>query len=98
MAKYQINIYNIETEEVEKTYSRNIIPVNLYIKFQELNERLQSEKIKNDLEMFQAMEDLFLEAFPQLTKEEYNEKTDVAEVLIAYRDIIKKATLINSKN
>lgn len=98
MAKFVLNIYDMKTEKVEKTYSRNIVPVSLYIKFQTLNEKLQSEQINSDSAMFEALQELFVETFAGLTTEEYNSQTDVAEVLIMFRDILKKATLISSKN
>lgn len=99
MAKFELKIYNMKTEEVEKTYSRNKIPVNLFLAYQELSEKLVSEKIENDIDMFKAIKGLFMETFDGLTEKEYNEQTDVSEVLITFRNIIKKAAVFEaSKN
>lgn len=99
MAKFELKIYNMKTEEVEKTYSRNKIPVNLFLAYQELSEKLVSEKIENDIDMFKALKGLFMETFDGLTDNEYDEQVDVAEVLITFRNIIKKATVFEaSKN
>lgn len=99
MAKFELKIYEMKTEEVEKTYSRNKIPVNLFLKYQELSEKLVSEKIENDIDMFKAIKGLFMETFDGLTDNEYDEQVDVAEVLITFRNIIKKAAVFEaSKN
>lgn len=99
MAKFELKIYNMKTEEVEKTYSRNKIPVNLFLKYQELSEKLVSEKIEKDIDMFKAIKGLFMETFDGLTEKEYNEQTDVSEVLIEFRNLLKKATVFEaSKN
>ena len=99
MAKFELKIYDMKTEEVEKTYSRNKIPVNLFLKYQELSEKLVSEKIENDIDMFNAIKGLFMETFDGLTENEYNDQTDVSEVLIEFRNLLKKATVFEaSKN
>lgn len=99
MAKFELKIYNMKTEEVEKTYSRNKIPVNLFLAYQELSEKLVSEKIEKDIDMFKAIKGLFMETFDGLTEKEYNEQTDVSEVLIEFRNLLKKATVFEaSKN
>ena len=99
MAKFELKIYDMKTEEVEKTYSRNKIPVNLFLKYQELSEKLVSEKIEKDIDMFNAIKGLFMETFDGLTEKEYNEQTDVSEVLIEFRNLLKKATVFEaSKN
>lgn len=99
MAKFELKIYDMKTEEVEKTYSRNKIPVNLFLAYQELSEKLVSEKIEKDIDMFKALKGLFMETFDGLTDNEYDEQVDVAEVLITFRNIIKKATVFEaSKN
>ena len=92
MAKYELNIYNMETEEVEKTYKRNILPINLYLKFQNYSEKILSEQLKNDAELYSGLCELFVELFPELTAAEYNGKTDPAEVLVVYKNILEKAT------
>lgn len=101
MAKFELPVYNMQTEKVAKTYRRNIMPVNLYIRFEELSEKLMNNKMTRDDEMFLALEELFIETFPELTKNEYRNCTDTAEVLKLFRDIIGKSTKIqagNSKN
>lgn len=101
MAKFELSIYDTATEEIVKTCKRNIMPVSLYIKYQQLAEKLGADKVKSDAEMFYALKDLFLETFPELTEAEYLNQTDIAEVLIMFRDLLDKSTKIsqgNSKN
>lgn len=101
MAKFELSVYDMTTEKVIKTLQRNKIPVNLYIRFQELSESLTKQKITKDAEMFAALKDLFVETFPELTADEYMNGVDVGEVLRMFRDIIAKASQVsagNSKN
>lgn len=101
MAKFELSVYNVKTEEKEKVCQRNLMPVSLYIKYQKLSEKLEGNKIKSDAELFAELKDIFLETFPELTAEEYMNQTDVGEVLATYGTIIGKATLFeagNSKN
>lgn len=101
MAKFELSVYDMKTEKVVKTLQRNKIPVNLYIRFQELSESLTKQKITKDAEMFAALKELFVETFPELTADEYMSSVDVGEVLRMFRDIIAKASQVsagNSKN
>jgi len=96
MAKFELPIYDAITGEVVKTHKRNFMPVNLYIRFQALAEKIGAEKMKSDKDMFDALEGLFLETFPEMTSEEYRNQTDIAEVLIMFKDILDKSTQIQS--
>ena len=96
MAKFELHVYDAESEEVKKTLQRNIIPVSLFIKYQMISEKLTKNKITNDIDMFSALKDLYLETFPALTADEYMNNTDVAEVLTMFRDILVKATQIST--
>ena len=96
MAKFELSVYDSKTGEVAKTYKRNFMPVSLYIQFQKLAEKLSANKVKTDAEMFQELKELFRETFPDLTEEEYQDQTDIAEVLIMFRDILDKSTQISS--
>lgn len=96
MAKFELPIYDMATEEVVKTYKRNFMPVNLYIRFQELAEKIGADKMKSDKDMFLALEELFRETFPELTSDEYRNQTDTAQVLIMFRDILDKSTQFES--
>ena len=101
MAKFELPIYDATSGEVCKTHQRNFMPVNLYIRFQKLAEKIGADKVKSDKEMFDALEELFLETFPALTKEEYQNQTDIAEVLQMWAAILEKSTKIaegDSKN
>ena len=99
MAKFELNIYKKNTDEIEKTYMRNKIPVNLFLKYQELSEGLLNKKIERDADMFVAIKDLFMETFDGLTESEYLNQTDVSEVLISFNNLLKKATVFQaSKN
>lgn len=96
MAKFELNIYDNDTEKVIKTFQRNKIPVGLFLKYQEFAEKLTSEKLENDYEMFTALKGLFLETFPALTADEYMNNTDTAEVLMMFNDVLRKATQISA--
>lgn len=101
MAKFELPIHDQKTGEVAKIHQRNFMPVTLYVKFQKLAEKLAGDKVKSDEEMFMLFEDLFIELFPELTKEEYQTGADVAEVLQVWNVVINKSTEIecgNSKN
>ena len=98
MAKYELPIHDPKTGEVTKTYQRNFMPVDLYIRFQKIGEKLADNKVKNDEEVFKAFEELYVELFPELTKEEYRANTDVAEVLQVWNAVINKSTEIESGN
>jgi len=100
MAKFELYVYDMKTEEVKKVHQRNKIPVDLFIKYQDLAEELRKSSI-NDKELFLRLKDIFLETFPSLTEAEYLKGTDTAEVLAMYRKLIDKATEFetgNSKN
>ena len=98
MAKFELSIYN-ENDEVVKTYQRNKCPVDLFLKFQQYSEKVTGDKVKNDKEFFAGLKDLFLEFFPAMTEKEYKNNTDVAEIILLFNAIIKKATLFtNEKN
>lgn len=92
MAKFELPIYNFETEKVEKTYKKNFMPVSLYIRFQKFSEEVVANKVKSDEEMFLMLKDLFLETFPELTEDEYLNKTDIGQILLMFRDILDKST------
>lgn len=98
MAKFELPVYDTQTGEVTKTVKRDFMPVGLYIRFQQLSEKLVKDEIKSDADMFKALEDLFVETFPELTEKEYSECLDTAQVLVMFRDIIEKSTKLSSGN
>jgi hypothetical protein len=91
MAKFELSIYN-ENDDVIKTYQRNKCPVDLFLKFQQYSEKVTGEKVKSDKEFFAGLKDLFLEFFPAMTEKEYTNNTDVAEIIVLFNTIIRKAT------
>ena len=54
--------------------------------------------MKDDNELFLNLKDLFLEMFPELTKEEYLNQTDVGEILNTFGRILNKSTQFESDN
>lgn len=96
MAKFELNIYDMKTEAVEKTYQKNKIPVSLFLKYQELSAELLEKKVEKDLDMFIAVKDLFMETFDGLTESEYLNQTDTAEVLILFNNLLKKAAVFEA--
>lgn len=98
MAKFELSIYN-DNDEVIKIHQRNKCPVDTFLKFQQYSEKVTGEKVKSDKEFFNGLKGLFLEFFPALTEEEYTNNTDVAEIIVLFNKIIKKATeFTNEKN
>lgn len=98
MAKFELSIYD-ENDNVKKTYQRNKCPVDMFLKFQQYSEKVTGEKVKSDKEFFEGLKELFLEFFPEMTEKEYTNNTDVAEIIVLFHTIIKKATLFtNEKN
>lgn len=91
MAKFELNVYD-KDENVIKTHKRNKCTVELFLRFQQYSEKVTGGKVKNDVDFFENVKSLFLEMFPNLTAEEYNNNTDVAEVIALFNDIITKAT------
>ena len=96
MAKFELPIYDIQTGEVCKTVKRNFMPVDLYIRFQAFAEKLEGEKVKSDKEMFNSLKGLFLETFPEMTAEDYQKQTDIADVLFMMQEILEKSASIKS--
>lgn len=98
MAKFELSIYD-DNDNVIKTYQRNKCPVDLFLKFQQFSEKVTGEKVKDDKTFFEGLKALILEFFPEMTEKEYTKNTDVAEIIMLFHTIIKKATLFtNEKN
>ena len=101
MAKFELKIHDTQTGEIVKTHKSGFVPVGLYIKFQQLSEKIIKDKVGSDAEMFELLKDLFREMFPELSSDEYDNQTDVAEILMMFREILDKSTQIlpgDSKN
>lgn len=98
MARFELNLYDMETEKIVKTLQKNIIPVDLYIKFQEFNDSINSGKIKTDAELFTSLQDLFVETFADLTKAEYMKQTFPGEVLKTFKEICEKSLIVKDDN
>lgn len=96
--KYALKIYDMKNQKVIKTVGRDVISVSLYMKYQEMAESVQAEKVKSDIDLFKKIKDLFLETFTDLTEDEYFNNTDPAEVLSVWNNILSKGVLINTKN
>lgn len=98
MAKFELSIYD-ENDKVVKTYQRNKCPVDLYLKFQQYSDKVTGDKVESDKDFFAGLKELFLEFFPAMTEKEYTNNTDVAEIIVLFNDIIKRATrFTNEKN
>lgn len=95
MAKFELNIYD-HNDKVVKTHQRNKCPVELFLKFQQYSEKVTGEQITNDGDFFAGLKELFLELFPDMTENEYMNNTDVAEVIVLYSTVVRKATQFTS--
>ena len=98
MAKFELPIYDTKTGEIVKTHQRGFMPVDLFIRFQNVAEEVTADKFKSNEELFDALEDLFVELFPDLTKEEYRNGADVAEIMKVWQIVNNKSTDIESGN
>lgn len=101
MAKFELPIFNVESGEIEKTYTRAFMPVDLYLRFQAFAEKTSKENFETDREFFAELKPLMLELFPQMTQAEYEKQTDIAMVLVLFANVIDKSTSIedgDSKN
>ena len=102
MAKFELPIYNAITGELEKTHKRNFMPVSLYIRFQEYAEKVEKNQDKmSEKQFFVDLKKLYLEMFPELTSEEYDNQTDVAKNMILFQYVLDVAKQIqggDSKN
>ncbi len=96
MAKFELPIYDPKTGDIVKTHTRNFMPVNLYIRFQKSAEQAGADKFKSDEEFVKSLQPLFLELFPEMTKEEYLNQTDIAEVIAVWGNVLNKSTEIAS--
>ncbi|MBR3423802.1 MAG: hypothetical protein IKG80_04865 [Clostridia bacterium] len=94
MAKYELNVYDTKTGEVAKTLQKNFMPSALFIRYQQVLEKINEDT--DDTALFDNLKPLFLETFPDLTEKEYTDNTDVAEVLALFRKVLNKATTMES--
>jgi hypothetical protein len=67
------------------------------LKFRSYSEKVTSEKVESDNDFFAGLKDLFLEFFPAMTESEYKNNTDVAEIIVLFDKIIKRATQFTSE-
>ena len=96
MAKFELPVRDNKTGEIIKTVKRDFMPVDLYIRFQQLSQKVLNNELKTDMELFTALKPLFRETFYELTDKEYMNNVDIAEVLIMFRNIIDKSTEFSS--
>ena len=98
MAKFELPIYDAKSGKQVKLCKRDFISVSLFLKYQKLNEELLSNKVTDDNEFLNAVKDLFLETFSDLTEQEYLNGTDVGQVIFLFNAIVQKATKFQSGN
>lgn len=97
MAKFELPIYG-KNGEVIKTAKRDFVPIDLFIRFQKLSERLIAQDFKDDAEMFDEIEKAILEAFPTVTKDELRGGTDMAYLLYIINDIVSRAAMFEGSS
>lgn len=98
MAKFELPIYDDKSGKEVKTCKRDFISVSLFLKYQKLNEELLTNKVLKDEDFLNAVKDLFLETFADLTEKEYLTGTDVGQVIFMFNSIVSKATKFQSGN
>lgn len=99
MAKFELPIY-AKDGSLERVEKRDFVPIDLFIRFQQLAEKISDSKFKTDKEMFDEIEKCFVEAFPNITAEELRKKVDLAQILYTVNDIVGRAARFegSSKN
>lgn len=98
MAKYEINVYNEKTGEIEKTLTRNFMPSSLFIEYQRFSEKILADEFKTGEELISALKPLMLATFPELTEKDFDAKTDASEIYAIYAKVVKKTFSLNEKN
>lgn len=93
MAKFELNLYSLKTEEAPKTLQRQFMPVDLYLRFRKYSDSV-AENPPEDEKLFEDLAPLFLELFPDMTEKEYRKETDVAEVLKLFNGLLEKSLTI----
>lgn len=96
MAKFELPIVDFEHDTIKKTYGRNFMSTELYIRSREISEKAED---LSELELLTELCGMFQRMFPELTDDEYWNHTDPAYILQLYRDILTKSTkIVSSKN
>lgn len=98
MAKFELPIYDLKSGKIEKTYKRDFISVSLFLKYQKLNEELLHDKVTDDDVFLKRIKDLFLETFSDLSEVEFENQTDVGQVIMLFNSVVAKATKFESGN
>lgn len=101
MAKFELPIYDEKSGKQIKLCKRDFMSVSLFLKYQKLNEELLSNKITDDKQFLDAVKELFLDTFTEMTEQEYLNGTDVGQVIYVFNSVVQKATKFqagNSKN
>lgn len=93
---FKLDLFDFEKDEIIRTVERNFCPTILYIEFEKIREKVEEEKITDQIAILDELRDAFLKFFPTLTAEEFYNNTVIGDVLYIYQQIIGKATTIKS--
>ena len=99
MAKFELSVYGKDGETV-KTAKRDFVPIDLFIRCQQLAEKISEGKFETDEALFDALVETFAEIYPALTKDEIRNGIDLADMLYSLNDIVGRAAKFegNSKS
>jgi hypothetical protein len=83
MARFELNLYN--GEDIEKTYAAERCPWGLYVEAADVYENIKKMSGK---QVMQAVEDIMVQLFDGLTKEEMQKKADGREVMNLFAQVV----------
>lgn len=95
MAKFEINTYS-DADEIIKTFTRNTCPVHLFTRAVKLAEK-QEQKKASEYEVIDEIIEIVKTLFPEMTQEDV-EKCDMTDIIFTFRQLVTKASGIESKN
>lgn len=87
MAKFELNIYSKENDEVEKTYSTDIIRYGV---IEDTVSLLNEIEGKSSVEQFKLVKPLIKSVFAGLTDEEMR-NTNYSEVMAVFNKLVDEA-------
>ena len=86
MARFEINVYSKDGKS--KTHKRDFFPIALYLRWQQAQEKVEKSGYVSDAEMFDDLQPLFLETFPEMTEEEYRTGVDSHEAMQFFSTVL----------
>lgn len=93
MAKYELPIYG-DNDEIETTYTANIVPWGIFIQAAELQDEIQKKSFKDQV---QEIGNILKAVFKELTDEDLT-RADVGDVMNTFTQIVSGGQKIKGGN